>query len=386
MGAALRLEGVERIIVLRANALGDFIFALPALEALRAAYPGAHLTLLGRGWHGPFLAGRGSPVEEVIPVPGDSLPEAGAGGRWTDAPWMAAPPADVDAFLEDLRARRFDIALQLHGGGRNSNALVAGIGARLSAGLRTPDAMPLHRSVPYVYHQQEAARCLEVVALVGAEPVTLAPRLNATPRDREAAAAVLEPGSRYAVLHPGASDPRRRWPAERFAAVGDELVSCGLEVVLTGTADEGAVTAAVASGMRSGARDLAGRTSLSALVGILAAARLAVSNDSGPMHLAVALGTPTVGIYWVGNLINGGPLTRSLHRPVLSWRTRCPTCGVDCILERCEHRASFTDEAPLAEVVAAVSALLETDALPATLAHALHPGPLAAPWAQGDRH
>lgn len=352
-GIGSRVEGVERIAVLRANALGDLVFALPALDALRAAYPDARITLIGRAWQRELLRDRPSPVDEVVPVVGDETAD-GPG----EAPWLAAGPEARRAWLAAMRARRFDIAIQLHGGGRNSNPLVEALGARVTAGAATEDAPSLDRSIPYVYYQQEAARCLEVVGLVGAAPRGLAPHLAVTDADRAAAAELLDLDLPYAVLHAGASDVRRRWPAPGFAPVGDAIAAAGLRVVLSGRSEEACVTAEVRAAMETRALDLAGMTSLPALVGLLANARIVISNDTGPMHLAIAVGTPTVGIYWIGNLVNGGPLTRALHRPVIAWRVRCPVCGVDCTRTECGHGVSFVDEARVEEVIEAAVTLL----------------------------
>ena len=173
-GPISRVPGVRRIAVLRANALGDLVFALPALESLRAAYPEAEIVLLGRAWHRAFLARRPAPVDRVIPVP------PGAIG---DEP-QRMDDARRKTFMDSLRAERFDIALQMHGGGRHSNPFVRAMGARLTAGPATPDAPPLDRVIPYVYYQSEYARCLEIVGLAGARPAGLRPRLAVTDADR----------------------------------------------------------------------------------------------------------------------------------------------------------------------------------------------------------
>src|SRR4051794_41158480 len=101
-----RVPGVRRIAVLRANALGDFVLALPALEALRVAYPEAEITLLGRRHHVELLAGRPSPVDAVIALPDGILGDEAA----------VAPGSDRAAILSDLVGRRFDLGIQLHGG------------------------------------------------------------------------------------------------------------------------------------------------------------------------------------------------------------------------------------------------------------------------------
>lgn len=229
--------------------------------------------------------------------------------------------------------------------------------ARVTAGLRVPRAEPLDRWVPYVYYQPEIFRYLEVVALVGALPVGVEPHLLVTAADRaEADAALPSDGDRpIVVVHPGAGNPRRRWPPEKFAAVGDALASAGARVVVSGTPAEQYLVDAVISAMRWPAADFRGRLSAGGLAGLLARAAVVVSNDSGPLHLASAVGAATVGIFWCGNLINAGPLTRARHRPAISWRLACPVCGVDCTSGSCEHRASFVADVPVAEV--ATSAL-----------------------------
>ena len=87
-------------------------------------------------------------------------------------------------------------------------------------------------------------------------------------------------------------------------------------------------------------------SALGALAALLERCDVLLGNDSGPRHLAQALGTPTVGLYWVGNLINAGPLGRSLHRVHLSWATQCPECGADITqvgwtAARCAHDTSL---------------------------------------------
>ena len=223
----------------------------------------------------------------------------------------------------------------------------------MTAGLRTPDAEPLDLNVPYIYWQSEIMRLLEVVALVGAAPVTLEPRLAVTAADVEEACAVVpDLGHNVVALHAGVGDSRRQWPPEKFAAVGDALAAAGAHVVVTGSAEEGPITQAVARAIRAPADDLSGRLSLGGLAGLLAGCRVVVSNDSGPLHIAEALGTSSVGIYWCGNIINADPITRARHRPHLSWTLECSVCGRNCIYDNCDHRPSFVDRVTADEVTA----------------------------------
>jgi ADP-heptose:LPS heptosyltransferase len=373
-----RVEGVGSIAVLRANGLGDFVMALPALYALRAAYPDAEITLVGAPWHARFLSGRPGLVDQVLALP--VVPGMVGTFEGEDDPEILA------RFLAGMRARRFDLALQMHGGGRQSNPLVRAFGARLTAGLRTPDAEPLDRWMHYDYYQPEVFRYLEVAGLVGAPPTVVEPVLELTPNDHEEARRVLaglgggaDPlgdgdgdgagdGRPLVVLNPGATDPRRRWPVDRFAAVGDALAGAGARVVVTGGPVDGDLPARVAGGMRHPAACLAGRLTLGGLGALFQRCALVVSNDTGPLHVAQAVGTRTVGVYWFGNLITAGPQTRARHRPQVSWTSRCPVCGRDCTVDlypdregagdRCDHRVSFVTDVPVSEVREAALGLL----------------------------
>lgn len=341
--------------MLRANALGDYLFCVPALDALRAAYPRAEIVLLGAPWHARFLTGRPGPVDRVLVVP--ALEGIRAAG-----PDDPVPASDADEFLAKARAERFDLALQLHGGGRNSNPLVTALGARVTAGSRAHDAPPLDRWVRYTLFQPEISRFLEVVALVGAEPVTDRVRVAVTAEDEAAADAVLTSARPPVVaLHSGANDPRRRWAPDRFAAVGDAAASAGAEVVVTGTAGERDVVEAVVRRMRAPARGLVDAVPLGGLAALYTRCAVLVSNDTGPLHLATAVGTPTVGLYWVPNLVNSAPPARHHHRALVSWTARCPVCGGDVHPRRtgCDHTASLLDDIPVTEVVRELLDLLD---------------------------
>jgi ADP-heptose:LPS heptosyltransferase len=334
------VPGVKKIAVLRANALGDYIFSLPAFDSLRAAYPEAEIVLLGAEWHARVLPGRPGPVDRVVAVPD-----------------LEYPPRQ---FLDWARAERFDLALQLHGGGKDSNPVVRALGARVTAGLRAPGAPLLDRWIPYDYYQPEVFRYLEVVGLVGAAPVTVEPSFALSPADHaEARRVVGPPGPLRAALHPGATDPRRRWPPERFAAVGDALADGGAEVLVTGTGGERDLVAQVCAAMRRPARPLVDALSIGGLAAVYAGCAVVISNDTGPLHLAGAVGAGTVGLYWVGNMINGASPYRKRCRPMISWTIYCPECGLDCTRDlyperaggaTCQHTPSFVADISVAEV------------------------------------
>jgi len=349
------IEDVHKLAVLRANAIGDYLVSLPALEALRAAYPEAELVLLATDWHAGFLAGRPGPVDRCLPVP----PTVGVRD---DRP--PALPATVDRFFARMRTERFDLAVQLQGGGRHSNPFVRRLGARVTAGSQASDAPPLDRTVPYTGHQHEIHRFLEVADLVGATPVTLEPRLPVTAADRAEAAAALATDDRpLVVLHPGANDSRRRWPVERLAEVGSELARKGARLVVIGTRAEQPLADRLLATLEGEAADLTGRLGLGGLAGLLAQATLLVGNDSGPRHLAAAVGTATVAVYWGVSLASYGPLYRARHRAPTAWRLHCPVCGANALHHDCRssHHASLVADVTTDEVLAEALDLLATE-------------------------
>jgi ADP-heptose:LPS heptosyltransferase len=381
------LAGVRKIAVLRPNAVGDFVFALPALHALERAYPDAELVLLGLPWHADFLRERPGPVDRVVVVP----PLAGVG---------LAPDADDEGarrpFVEAMRSEGFDIACQMYGGGRYSNPLVAAFGARLTVGARAAGAPPLDRCVPYTEPVNRRLALLEVAALAGAAQVMLEQELTLTAADRQAAAAVLSrvrtpsagaarpaagdppaahaapaaaapaaaaSGAPLVLLQPGSSDPRRCWPAAAFAAVGDALAGMGARIAVNGTDDEAPLVRRVVRAMRAPAIDLSGKLDLGGLCGLIERAACIVSNDTGPLHLALAIGTPCVGIFWLTNLIDGAPLRPSLLRAALSLRQDCPVCGLPNLRQRCSHEASFVADVPVEQVIRMAQEVLDAAAL-----------------------
>ena len=336
-----KFPDVARIAVLRGGGLGDLLFALPAVAALAAAYPEAAVTLLGSPGHAELLSSTVAPVSDVRILP------VAEGVR----PGPVVPSA-VEEFFVAMRGEEFDLALQLHGGGRFSNPFLLRLGARHTVGSRTADAAPLERSVPYTYYQHEPLRGLEVAGLAGAPPVQLEAWLRPLDRHRAEAADLLKrcadsPATPIVAVHPGASDPRRRWPAGLFGQVAAACAADGCRVLVVGAAEERALAAEVVAAAGSPrVTSVAGDLSLGTLAALLDRCTVLLGNDSGPRHLAQALGTPTVGLYLAGNLINAGALGRSLNRVHLSWLTECPECGVDITkvgwtAPRCAHESSL---------------------------------------------
>lgn len=351
-------SGVERIAVVRGGGIGDLVMAMPAINALAQTYPQAHITLLGMPAHAAILEHRRSAIATV-----DVLPLA-EGIRVQ--PGSEPTEAALTGFVRSMRRKSFDLAVQLHGGGKFSNPFVSSLHASHTVGSRAADAGPLERTVPHQYFQHEIMRGLDVVALAGARAVTQELNWQATEGELARARAFLgatAPIRPLVLLHPGAQDPRRRWSADNFAAVAAALVVKGCHLLVVGDASEAALAQqVVASGRKllpAGSppallQSVAGAMDLGTFCGLLRLCQVLVANDSGPRHVAQALGVATAAVFWAPNMVNAGPLQRARHRVQIAWDTRCPECSSPAaghVAPVCGHGTSFVNEVPVAAVL-----------------------------------
>ena len=340
-----------KIAVVQCKALGDFLVLLPALCALKQAYPGVELVYLGREWHREFAVPERTPIDRTIAVPdGCGL-------------FGSEKCGEAEAlFFRKMRAEHFDAAVHFQGDGVWANPFLVRLGATVTVGMCSGAAPAIDRSIPYVHYHHEVLRALEIVGLLGADGVPREHGLTLAAEDvAEAARFRREYGlERFAVLHPGADDPRRRWPLQHFTVAGDFLCDQGLSVVITGASREAALVLELQERMRGRAVDAAGALSLGGLAALLAEAVLALCSDTGPLHLARAVGCPTVGLHWLPNLINWGPLTRGRHRVGIGTRLDCPGCGIvpmfpypfEPVSPACAHLFSFVEDVAPAPICA----------------------------------
>jgi ADP-heptose:LPS heptosyltransferase len=303
----------RRVVVLRALQLGDLLCAVPALRALRAALPEAEVVLIGLPWARAFTARFSRYLDGFIEFPG-----------WPGLPEREPRVDRIPEFLAEVRARGFDLAIQLHGSGPIVNPIVEQLGARRCAGfyLTGGDRPDPELFIPWPGRGLELRRLLRLMEHLGAPargeelefPLTEDDlrSLNAIPGAGE-----LEPGG-YACVHPGASVAPRRWPTGRFAAVASALADRGLRIVLTGTSAEAELTRAVARALPVPCLDLTGLTDLGSLGALLGRARLLVCNDTGISHVAAALRVPSVVISTADNPERWAPSDASLHRVLCS--------------------------------------------------------------------
>jgi ADP-heptose:LPS heptosyltransferase len=309
------------IAVFRALQLGDLLCTVPALRALRRAYPRARITLIGLPWARQFVARFRRYLDAFIAFPGfPGFPEQS---------YDAAALAD---FLKEAQSRRFDLALQLHGNGLLSNPLVALLGARRTAGYYRPGDYCADPQcfIPWRADEHEVHRYLALLRALGVPADDARLEFPVTDDDRadlgRAIAGFAISERNYVCVHPGSQLPSRRWHAERFAAVADALADQGFTVVLTGVAGEVELTRRVARAMQAPAIDLAGKTSIGAVAALIDEADLLVSNDTGVAHIAAARGTPSVRVSCGGDERRWAPMDRRIHR-VVHHRVPCKPCS-----------------------------------------------------------
>jgi ADP-heptose:LPS heptosyltransferase len=301
----------RRVGILRGLQLGDMLCAVPALRALRTALPESEQILIGLPWARVLVDRYPMYLDGFREFPG-----------WPGLPECVPQWNQIPTFVSLMQRERFDLVVQLHGSGEITNSVAALFRGRRTTGFYTPGKYRPDADLfaPYPDEGLEIHRLLRLVEFL--ELPTQGDRLEFPMHtaDGEELRAVLgknrlEPG-RYVCVHPGASVPERRWPAEQFAVVVRALAARGFQVVLTGTAPEAGVTSEVARTAQISCVDLSGRTSLGAVAALLSKARVLVCNDTGVSHLAAALRTPSVVITTGDNAARWAPADASIHRIV----------------------------------------------------------------------
>jgi ADP-heptose:LPS heptosyltransferase len=351
---------VKKIAIIRANALGDFIVTLPAIYAVRAAYPAAEIILLGKPWHRKFLIEKRSPVDRVIVIPA-------AKGLWEEAD-QKENSEELERFFREIRKENLDIAIHFHGKGIAANPFLKKMGAKITVGMISAESEKIDRHISFYYYQPEVIRYLEIVSLIGAQPVMLEPVIKILPNDLEELSEFLgdSGNNSFAVLHPCGTDPRRMWQKEKFSKVADILSEKKLKVFFTGSAEDFSYVEEIIFDMKSYAVNACGKLSLGGTAALFSLSRIVIGIDTGPLHLARAAGARTVGLYWAPNVINWAPLTREKHRPVISWELHCPHCGIipndpypfEPVTSMCPHQFSFIGNISVEEVISASENLL----------------------------
>ena len=328
------LRTVKRVLIVRLGALGDLVHAIPVAAALHRAFPAARIDWLVSAKHRDIL--------DLVPVIDRRLVINDRSAADGGTPMLGA--------IRELRRARYDVALDLQGLlksallARSSGApRVIGFSSRY---VRERLARPFYTEVhdpggAGMYDPRETTHVVrQNLALL--EPFginVIEPEFPIEHVDSEIARQVLErTGSRYALLNPGAAWRNKRWPASRLAAVAGSLRDRHrvASLVIWGPGEEPLAQDVVAAA--DGAATLSPPTSIADLVALARGAVLMVSGDTGPLHLAAAVGTPIVGIYGPTRPSRNGPWSPHDITVTRDAACRCHhlrTCKVEpmCLLD-----------------------------------------------------
>jgi ADP-heptose:LPS heptosyltransferase len=333
----------RRVLVIKPDHLGDLLLATPALAALRGALPGARITGLVGPWARRMW--QGNPDLDALvelPFPGFDRAARRGGPLAPLRPYLA-----LARYAVLLRREGYDAALLLRDDHWWGAALAALAGIPRRVGHAHPLCAPLLTdALPYEPREHVTRQALRVVACVGewgsggvgaSRPEVLLgrPPMRFVPAPQEEAwadgwvAEHLAAGERLVVIHPGTGGAAKHWLPERWGAVADALAAePGVRLLLTGGPGEGALVAQIAALTAAPALTLAGQTSVGQLAALLGRAALVLGADSGPLHIAVSQGAPTIHLFGPSDHARFGPWGHPSRHAVLRAGLWCSPCGV----------------------------------------------------------
>lgn len=327
----------RHILVIKPDHLGDLLLATPALHQLRRQHPQARIVALVGPWSAPILA-RNPDIDALLTLPFPGFDRRSPDPAQRAPARLCAPYLALLRYAALLRASRFDTALLLrddHWWGA-ALALLAGIPRRI--GHATPECRPLlTTALPWDPAHHVAAQALAVVQATGDPPGDLQrPPLVYQPAPNDHAQVMdwlaqqgIGPAERLVVIHPGTGGPAKLWPAARWSAVAAALAELpGVRLALTGGPGEEALVAAVAAPLDPPPLILAGVLRLGQLAALLGRAALVLGVDSGPLHIAVSQGAPTIHLFGPGDNARFGPWGDPARHIVVRAGVWCSPCGV----------------------------------------------------------
>lgn len=328
-----RSEGSDRgtFLVIRPGGIGDAVHLTPMLRALHKRYPAARITILAEQRNAALFA--------LLPLP------------------LTVLRYDVPGELLRVLRSRYDVVIDTEQWYRLSACIARLVRSSTKIGYGTNERRRLFTdTIPYAHEDYEALSFLRLLLPLGIKVSSadsaFSLRVPAAVRD-SLAPWQGELGSGYVVLFPGASIPERRWPLAAFRELARRLTASGRRVVVVGGRGDAVVATAIADGV---ALDLAGRTSLPQTAAILDGADLLVSGDSGMLHLAVALGIPTVSLFGPGIAPKWAP--QGARHVVINHHLPCSPCTCWGQTPSCSRQGLCISGITVEEVLSAISKLI----------------------------
>jgi predicted lipopolysaccharide heptosyltransferase III len=312
-------EAVERVLVVRLRSIGDTVLATPSLFALKRFLPDVQVDILIEDWVAPLLMDHPH-VDNVI-----QIERGGVAARL--------------AVARELRAARYDVVYNLHGG-TTATFLTRATGARHRVGFKTYQYAKLHTElVPsplLLWGQQKTHSVEQQLALLGwtGVPVTdrpptrlgVAPEAAASVEQQLAAAGLAD--KKIALIHPAAAFATKRWATQNFARIAEYLSERGLAPVAIAAHHESEILNELTSEAKVGILSL--DLSLPEVTALATRSQLFVGNDSGIAHIAAATGTPSVVIFGSSNIAHWRPWNRAAAEVVFEEMPCQPCHGYFC--------------------------------------------------------
>jgi heptosyltransferase-2 len=326
---------MKKILIRGPNWVGDAVLGIPAMKAVREHFPEAEITVFVRPWvAGLFTA---APFVDTV----WSEPKPSGVGDWT-------------RISRSIRDRGFDLALLFPNSFESALMMfLAGIPRRIGYAtdargwMLTKSIKPADDARHQIYYYMDLVKILSTATTTPSPPSV---EINATSQERRDARTLLlaegiPEGAPFLVLNPGAAyGSAKRWHIDRFARVAQTLSrELHLLIVLIGSEAERSISEQVNDRMTRSAVVLNGKTSLETLIGVLSESSLMITNDSGPMHIAAALGIPTVAVFGSTDERVTGPY--GPHTRIVKQAVECSPCLLrDCPIDhRCMNNVSVED-------------------------------------------
>ncbi len=298
-------RNIKTIAIFRALQLGDMLNVVPAIRALRAAYPDARITLLSLPWAEQFVKRFDTYFDRFIHFPG-----------YVGLPEQAFDEAAYQSFLQTIKNENFDLLLQMQGNGTIVNEMLLQWNAKQVAGFCNEESIvDSDLFMSYPDYGSEIHRHLALMQHFGLPlqgdhlefPVT-------KQEEQEWEGLKAKSGlQNYVCIHPGSRGSWRQWPPEYFARLADYCVETGFTVVITGTKNEAEITQNVIANMQHKAIDVTGETSVGAMALLIRHAACLIANCTGVSHIASATQTPSIIISMDGEPQRWSPLNKDIH-------------------------------------------------------------------------
>ena len=301
--AAVRHRDPQRVLLIQLSAIGDTILTIPTIRAIRGRFPDAHLAMVASSINLQYL--EGCPyIDQYIPCRLEELMKS---------------PRKLIAFIMALRHQKFDWGIDFEHWPRLSALIAYGSGASRRIGFRSGGQHRHYLFTDVVVHvpgQHEVINFLKIARLLGCPIRETDLEVWLKKEDWDWVQGFfnemgIDPNRPVIAIQPEASrrsEPRRRWPHDRFVSLADALVErYHAQIILTGAPSEVELSQRIASQIRSSCAVATGKTQINQLAALFANANFVICGNCGPMHLAAATGTPVVALHGPTNPSQWGP-------------------------------------------------------------------------------